>query len=231
MNIQNVLKGITIAIDGPSGAGKSTVAKLVARRLGYTYIDTGAMYRATAWKGNVFGLTLDNEQAWVDLAKTIRIAFPPDKDGGQRVLVDGMDITTQIRTPLITQLSSPVSAIPGVRRALVSLQQAMGRNGGVVMEGRDIGTVVFPNAELKIFIYASESTRAERRWKECQARGEDITLEQVLDSQRERDKRDSERADSPLKPAPESIMIDSDRLSIQDVVDKILALCKDKGAL
>ncbi len=231
MDIQKNLKGITIAIDGPSGAGKSTVAKLVARRLGYTYIDTGAMYRATAWKGNVFGLTLEDEQAWVDVAKSIRIAFPPDKDGGQRVLVDGVDITTQIRTPLITQLSSPVSAIPGVRRALVSLQQAMGRNGGVVMEGRDIGTVVFPNAELKIYIYASEGTRAERRWKECQARGEDITLEQVLDSQRERDKRDSERADSPLKPAPESIMIDSDGLSIQDVVDKILALCKDKGAV
>lgn len=228
--MENSVNGITIAIDGPAGAGKSTVAKLIAKKLGYTYIDTGAMYRATAWKGYMLGLKMDNEQAWVDLAKAIRIAFQPDMNGGQRVLADGVDITTQIRTSIITQLSSPVSAISGVRRALVILQQAMGRKGGVVMEGRDIGTVVFPNAELKIFIVASEFTRAERRWKECQDRGEDITLKQVLEDQRERDKRDSERTDSPLKPAPDSVTIDSDGLSVQEVVDRILVLCKDKGA-
>src|SRR2546422_683601 len=149
---------LTIAIDGPSGAGKSTVAKRVGGALGYTYIDTGAMYRAVAWKGLATGVPLEDEAGTIPLAGSTSITFAQGGPG-QRVLADGEDVTEAIRSPEVTRLSSPVSAIPGVRRALVARQQAMGAGGGVVMEGRDIGTVVFPQAELKVFLTASEEER------------------------------------------------------------------------
>src|SRR5687767_10987864 len=220
------MSGITIAIDGPSGAGKSTTARGLASRLGYAYIDTGAMYRAIAWKGLQAGILIEDEEATTELAESTRIAFEPLADGTQRVLVDGQDVTEGIRDPDVTRLSSPVSAIPGVRSLLVAQQQAMGAGGGVVMEGRDIGTVVFPNAELKVFLTASDEERARRRWKEMKAKGVELTVEEVLELQRERDARDSSRANSPLIPAPDSVQLVSDGMTLEQVIEQILELAR-----
>jgi cytidylate kinase len=224
------LRPITIAIDGPSGAGKSTVARRLAALLGFTYIDTGAMYRAIAWAGLERALPLEDEDAQVALAEAVRITFEPDPERGQRVLVDGVDVTDAIRSPEVTRLSSPVSAIPGVRRVLVAQQQALGAGGGVVMEGRDIGTVVFPNAEVKVFLTASEEERARRRWLDLAAKGQEVTQEQVQEQQRERDARDSSRADSPLCAAADAVTIESDGISLDDVVEQIAALAIARGA-
>ena len=215
---------LTIAIDGPAGAGKSTVAKRVAEALGYTYIDSGAMYRAVGWKGLASGDPPRDDDGWIRAAEEMRIRFVP-AESAQRVIVDDTDVTSAIRTPEVTALSSPVSAIPGVRRVLVKQQQEMGAGGGVVMEGRDIGTVVFPDAEVKVFLTASDEERARRRWLERSEKGEAVTLEETLARQRERDARDSSRADSPLKSAEDSIIIDTDGLSIEEVVRRILDLC------
>jgi cytidylate kinase len=214
-------KQITIAIDGPSGAGKSTVARRLAAELGYTYIDTGAMYRAVAWNGLRTKVPIENEDATTTLAGLTPITFQLGEDGRQHVFVREHDVTDAIRSPEVTRLSSPVSAISGVRRVLVAKQQAMGEGGGVVMEGRDIGTVVFPNAEVKIFLTASEEERARRRWAERTASGDSVSLNDILMQQRERDLRDSSRNDSPLRPAADSITIDSNGLSIEEVVSRI----------
>ena len=221
---------ITIAIDGPSGAGKSTTARGLASRLGYAYIDTGAMYRAIAWKGLQAGVPIEDEEETTRLAESARITFEPTAEGTQRVLVDGQDVTDAIRDPEVTRLSSPVSAIPGVRRVLVAQQQAMGAGGGVVMEGRDIGTVVFPNAELKVFLTASDEERARRRWKEMMAKGVKLSLEEVLELQRERDARDSSRANSPLTPAHDSVQLVSDGMSLEQVIEQILQFAQERGA-
>jgi len=222
------VRKLTIAIDGPSGAGKSTVARRVASELGYTYIDTGAMYRAVAWHGLKAEVPLEDTDATVRLALETPICFQSGPDGLQRVFVGGEDVTDAIRSPEVTRLSSPVSAIPEVRRILVAQQQAMGANGGVVMEGRDIGTVVFPDAEVKVFLTASEEERARRRWLERTSKGEDVTVEQILLAQRERDLRDSSRSDSPLRPAADSVTVDSDHLTFEEVVTAILDLVRHK---
>jgi len=222
------VRRLTIAIDGPAGAGKSTAAKRVASALDYTYIDTGAMYRAVAWKALREGVPPEDEAGLTRLAQKMRIEFAPGQDGVQRLLVDGEDVTEAIRTPEVTRLSSPISAIPGVRRVLVAQQQAMGADGGVVMEGRDIGTVVFPNAEIKVFLTASDEERARRRWLELTAKGENVTQEEILAQQRERDTRDSSRADSPLRPAPDAVTLVSDGIPIEEVVERILQLCRER---
>lgn len=224
------MKRITIAIDGPSGAGKSTVARRLAQDLSYTYIDTGAMYRAVALASIERAIPLEDEEAIVALARNLRIGFAPGPDGGQRVLLDDRDVTDEIRTKEATRLSSPVSAIPGVRRVLVAQQQALGAGGGVVMEGRDIGTVVFPQADLKVFLTASEEERAMRRWRERQSKGDQITVEEILQQQRERDARDSSRADSPLAAASEAVTINSDGIPFEGVVERILQLARERGA-
>lgn len=224
------MKNLTIAIDGPSGAGKSTVARALATKLGYTYIDTGAMYRAVALLGVEAGVPLEDEAGTIRLAEGMDLRFAPGDHGTQRVLVNSRDVTEELRTAEVTRLSSPVSAISGVRRVLVSLQQQMGAGGGVVMEGRDIGTVVFPNADVKVFLTASEEERARRRWRERQSKGDLVTLEQILQQQRERDMRDSSRADSPLAAAPDAVYLDSDGLSVDQVVDRILAIAAERGA-
>jgi cytidylate kinase len=224
------MRRLTIAIDGPAGAGKSTVAKRVAAALGYTYIDTGAMYRAVAWNALDRHVPTEDADAMTRLAEETPISFHSDPDGGQRVFVGPTDVTEAIRTPEVTRLSSPVSAISGVRRVLVAQQQAMGAGGGVVMEGRDIGTVVFPNAEVKVFLTASDMERARRRWRQLQQKGESVSLEQVFAQQRERDERDSSRADSPLSPAADAVLLDSDGLTVDQVVKRVLELAYARGA-
>ena len=224
------MKRLTIAIDGPSGAGKSTVARRLARDLGYTYIDTGAMYRAVALASIERAMDLEDEKAIIELSRNVRIGFTPGDDGVQRVWLDDRDVTEEIRSKDATRLSSPVSAIPGVRRVLVAQQQAMGAGGGVVMEGRDIGTVVFPDADLKVFLTASEEERALRRWRERQSKGEQISVEEILQQQRERDARDSSRADSPLQAAADAVTVNSDGVSFEGVVERIMELARERGA-
>ena len=212
-----------IAIDGPAGSGKSTVAKIVAERLGYTYIDTGAMYRAVAVKSLEAGIPLEEPDRIVELANRLDIKFKTI-EGKQHIFVDGDDLTDAIRTPEATRLSSPVSAIPGVRHRLVEIQRQMGAEGGVVMEGRDIGTYVFPNAEVKAFMTASPEERARRRAKDLESAGIDVDIEKVAADIKERDERDSSRAMAPLKQADDAELIVTDGMSIEEVVNAVIEL-------
>ena len=210
-----------IAIDGPSGAGKSTVARKVAQRLGYLYIDTGAMYRAVGLKVTRERLRWDQADAMVEAARHARIELRTGPRG-LRVILDGADVSEAIRTEAAGQAASRVSSIPGVRKVLVRAQQDLGRRGGVVMEGRDIGTKVFPEAELKIFLDASEPTRARRRFTQNRHKRETLNLEGVLEEIRQRDRRDRERADSPLVQARDALYLDSSNQTVDEVVEKIL---------
>ena len=223
-------RGPCIAIDGPVGAGKSTIARLVAQGLGYTYIDTGAMYRALAWAARQAAITGDDSDPVVHLLQRTDIDLRLQADGANRVFVDGSDITGEIRSPEISQLASKLSAIPTIRRRMVALQQGMAREGCVVMEGRDIQTVVLPEAEVKIFLTASAEERARRRWEELRGRGREADLQQVLADIEARDARDTTRADSPLKPAPDAVHVDTDGLTIEQVVAKVLAIAKERGS-
>lgn len=213
---------LIIAIDGPAGAGKSTAARALARRLGYLYIDTGAMYRAVAWKTLQIGIPLDNTARIGQLAAISRIELTGSVDDSH-VLIDGRDITSEIRTPQISQAASIVSAIPAVRRALVARQQEMGRAGGVVLEGRDIGTHVFPQADVKFFLDASAEARSQRRFTEDAARGMAASsLAATLAEIEERDIRDRTREDSPLVQAEDAIYLDSSALTAEQVVERMV---------
>ena len=212
-----------VAIDGPSGAGKSTVAKGVAERLGYLYIDTGAMYRAIAWKILQSGISISDEQAVIAQAMRTEVTLATIDDE-QHVYLDGEDVSQAIRTPEATRASSPVSAIPAVRKRLVDLQRKMASDGGIVMEGRDIGTVVFPNAEVKIFLTASAEERARRRVEQMRAMGMEADVEKVALEMRERDLRDSSRATAPLVKAADAVLVDTDGLTIEQVIDKIVSI-------
>lgn len=219
-------RGLIIAIDGPAGAGKSTVARTVARRLGYLFINTGAMYRAVAWKALGAGVSLDDSDRVGKVASASVIELTGDVDS-MRVLIDGRDITDEIATPQVGQAASIVSAVSTVRRALVARQQQMGRDGGVVMEGRDIGTQVFPNAEVKIYLDASPEARARRRYEEDLARGVALdSLQKMKEEIEQRDDRDKSRADSPLIQAEGAIYIDSSAMTIDEVVDRILEIVR-----
>jgi len=215
------MKRLTIAIDGPSGSGKSTLGKLLARRFGYLFIDTGAMYRAVAWKALQAGVPLDDAERLEAVARAIR--FEVRRSGEEALLlVDGEDLTARIRTPEVAQGASKVSVVPAVRRVLVQKQQELGREGGVVMDGRDIGTVVFPEAEIKLFVDASAEERARRRWAEDRERGLPSDLPATVREIRERDHRDTTREDSPLRRAPGAIGIDTTGLSIDEVYALVL---------
>lgn len=212
---------LVIAIDGPVGAGKTSAARRLARRLGYRYIDSGAMYRAVAWKALHLGLHLRDRAAVAAVADRIRIRFVP-RGRSLRIHVDGSDVTRHLRTRAVDEGSSVVSTHPRVRRRMVELQRAMGRRGGVVMDGRDIGTVVFPKADLKFFLGASLAERARRRHRELAAAGTaPANVRAVLAAVRRRDARDRRRRASPLRPASDAIVIDSTRLSLRGVVDRM----------
>lgn len=215
---------IVVAIDGPAGAGKSTVAKLVAERLSYLYIDTGAMYRAVAYRIMKDGVQVSDPAKVTRAAKKLDIRLK-DTENGQRVYVDGEDVTEAIRSVEVTRLSSPVSAVPGVRKRLVDLQRNMAEDeAGVVMEGRDIGTVVFPNAKVKVYLTASVEERARRRTLEMTRKGMQADVKQVETEIRERDLRDSTRSTAPLAQASDAVMVNTDGVSIEQVVDKIAAI-------
>ena len=225
---------ITITIDGPAGSGKSSVARRVAALLGYSYLDSGAMYRALALKALERRVALDNQARLEALAKDTHIELKPPtpelETAGtkNRVFLDGHEVTREVRTAEVAQAASQLATIAAVRRVLVAEQQRAGAGGGVVMEGRDIGTVVFPNAELKIFLDASPETRAERRWKEYQEKGEAFTLGEVLDEVRERDRRDRERKVSPLVRAAGAVHVDNTAMGIEETARLIVMLAHEK---
>ncbi|HEV3220335.1 MAG TPA: (d)CMP kinase [Candidatus Acidoferrales bacterium] len=223
------MQKLIIAIDGPVGSGKSTLARRVAQMLGYVYVDTGAMYRALALKALRRGLAFDgNDENLVLLARETRIDLRAE-DGTQRVFLDHEDVTTAIRTPEVSQAASRIAVNPGVRHVLVAEQRRAGEQGGVVMEGRDIGSVVFPDAQLKIFLTASPETRAERRWREHQQKGDTIDLRRTLEEIRERDRRDQGRTTSPLVRASDAVVVDSTAMEPEEVARLVVMLAKDKA--
>jgi cytidylate kinase len=225
---------LTIAIDGPAGSGKSTVARRVAALLGYLYLDSGAMYRAVALKAVERKIALENESTLEALTRETHIelkAPTPEQEAAgmkNRVFLDGREVTQEIRTPEVTQAASRLATVARVREVLVAEQQRAGQGGGVVMEGRDIGTVVFPRAELKIFLEASPEVRAQRRWKEHQEKGESLTLLEVLKEVRERDKRDRERKVSPLVKAKDAVLVDNTAMGIEETARLIVFLANER---
>jgi cytidylate kinase len=220
------LKRLVIAIDGPSGSGKSTVAREVAARLGYSFVESGAMYRAVALLALERRIDLSDGAALGKLAAGADIRFVPQASGN-RLLIGGRDVTETVRSTDVTEASSRVSVHAAVRQELVARQRMLGREGGVVMEGRDIGTKVFPDADLKIFLDARPEIRSERRFRDIADSGE-ITQVRVQQEMAERDRRDRERELSPLVPAADSIYIDTSHVSAEEVVERIVALVKQK---
>jgi len=219
-------RGVVVAIDGPSGAGKSTVARLLAERLGYLYIDTGAMFRAVALAVRRAMVKPDDDESLGRICASLEISFERDEKG-YRVLSNGEDVSEAIRTPEISQLTSRISAKKAVRDILLHEQRRMGRSGNVVLEGCDIGSVVFPDAEVKFFLSASPEERGRRRYLELLAKGEDVTLEKTVSEVAARDARDEQREVAPLRMADDAVLIDSTGVSIEDVLSRMSAIVRD----
>ncbi|MBQ7876099.1 MAG: (d)CMP kinase [Clostridia bacterium] len=216
-----------IAIDGPAGAGKSTISKFVATELGYLYIDTGAMYRAIGYKALKLGLNLDENDKIDAMAKETEIELRITENG-QAIFLDGKDVTTKIRTPEVSMAASKVSAIGGVRKTLVDLQQKIAGSNNVVMDGRDIGTVVLPEAEIKIFLTATAEDRAMRRYIELREKGVDVSYQSVLEDMEKRDWQDTHRAESPLKAADDATVIDTSGQTLGESVQLITDFVKSR---
>jgi CMP/dCMP kinase len=225
---------LTIAIDGPAGSGKSTVARRVAALLGYLYLDSGAMYRAVALKALERDIPLQDETQLETLTRETHIELKPPTINQEvsglnnRVFLDGREVTHEIRTSAVAQAASRLATVAGVRSVLVNEQQRAGQGGGVVMEGRDIGTVVFPYAELKIFLEAAPETRAQRRWQEHEEKGDTLSLPEVLDEVRQRDKRDRERKVSPLVRAPDAVLVDNTAMDAEETARLIVHLAQER---
>ncbi len=210
-----------IAIDGPAGSGKSTVARRIAQRLGFRYIETGSMYRAVAWKAKQLGFDAQDRQRVAEIALNLKIEFVPGPTG-QRLLADGEDLTDRLQTEIIGRLAATVAANPEVRSILVPKQQAMGRMGDAVMDGRDIGTVVFPDAEKKFFLDANVAERARRRFEEIRDGHPGLTLEEVIQQVAQRDHEDRTRTVSPLVQAEDAIAVDTTGKNVDQVVEEMM---------
>ena len=221
-------KGLTVAIDGPSGAGKSTVAKALAKRLGYIYIDTGAMYRSVALSVKEKSISPEDESAVSKLASSLHLTLVPEGDQ-IRVFCDELDVTEAIRAPEISRLASHISKQKGVREALVRVQREMGKEGCAILEGRDIGTVVFPDAVVKFYLDAESGERARRRYEEMVDKGVRVDLKETQEELVERDHHDTHRTHSPLKKAQDAVYIDSTHRSVEEIVDDMIRIVKTKG--
>jgi cytidylate kinase len=225
--ISRIMRGLVIAIDGPTAAGKSTAGRALAASLGYLYIDTGAMYRAVGWKAIDEGIGLEDAPRLADLAARMRIELGGDPHHVS-VAVDGRNVTDALRTPAVDAAASRVSAVAGVRAALVEQQRSMGRDGGVVLDGRDIGTHVFPEAAVKFFLVAESAVRAERRHEENLTRGRTEDLAETRAAIDERDRRDRGRDVAPLEPASDAILLDTSGLSREEVVSRMLEIVRSR---
>jgi cytidylate kinase len=222
-------KKYVVTVDGPAGSGKSTVGRLLAQKLSYVYLDTGALYRALALKVRMANLSPDNREQIAVLCRSTTVALR-ERDGATRLQLDGNDVTELIRTPEISMLASTISALPEVRGALLSVQRDSAREGGVVAEGRDMGTVVFPGADVKFFLTASPEERSRRRWLELKDRGHEVSLEEVLRDVVQRDRQDSEREIAPLRPSDDGVLIDSTGKNIDAVVEEMLVAVRGKSS-
>ncbi|MEE1239071.1 MAG: (d)CMP kinase [Acutalibacteraceae bacterium] len=220
---------ISVAIDGPAGAGKSSISRIAAKRLGFIYVDTGALYRAVGLKFSLLGAdtSLDCDIDGILADTTVDIRF---KDGEQRVYLDGRDVSSEIRTPTASMMASAVSARPQVRAFLLEMQRKLARENNVVMDGRDIGTVVLPDAKVKIYLTASAEVRAERRFKELKEKGSQVTFKEVYDDMIKRDWDDMHREIAPLKQAEDAVLADTSDCSFEESVELILSIVKEKRA-
>ena len=219
------MKKLAIAIDGPAGAGKSSVSKLLAKALGYTYLDTGAMYRAVTYEAMKKGLTDKGEIA--HMAEGLNMEVAPG-EGSMHVLIDGEDITACLRTPEVSARVSEIAAIGGVRTAMVTLQRKIACKGGIILDGRDIGTVVLPDADLKIFLTASVKKRAERRFEEFRSKYPDIMLDEVEKEIETRDWKDSHREVSPLRPAEDAVLVDNSDITLEETAQLLMGMAEKK---
>ncbi|ENA29482.1 MULTISPECIES: (d)CMP kinase [Pseudomonas] len=217
-----------ITVDGPGGSGKGTIAALLSRRLGWNLLDSGALYRLLAFAARNHGVDLTNEESLKALAAYLDVQFQAGHEHGQRIVLEGEDVTDFIRTEDIGAGASQVAILPAVREALLQRQKAFREAPGLIADGRDMGTVVFPDAELKIFLTASAEERARRRYLQLKKKGESVNLPGLLEEIRERDERDTQRTVAPLKPADDAIVLDSTNLSIEQVLDHILALAAER---
>ncbi len=223
-----MMKYISIAIDGPSGAGKSTMARRVAELLNYVYVDTGAIYRTVGYHMDFYGIGPKDTDGVTRLINDVDIAMEYDDQGVQHMILNGQDVSGEIRTSKMSAIASAISAQPVVRKYLLDLQRNMAKTHNVIMDGRDIGTVVLPKADVKIFLTADLEVRAKRRLIELEAKEEKITLKQVMEDMRKRDEADSNRKIAPLKPAKDAIHLDTTNLDIDGAVEAICRIVKDK---
>lgn len=220
---------ISVAIDGPAGAGKSTIARKAAEALGFVYVDTGAIYRTVACGVAEAGISPKDMQAVEQLLPALKVSLSWPGDGLQHMFLNGEDVTGKIREPHISQLTSQLSAMPAVREFLMEAQRETARNFSVVMDGRDIGTVVLPDADVKIFLFASPEERAKRRWIELKNAGKETSYEEVYREMCQRDERDSNRSVAPLKPAEDAVMLDTSSLNLQESIDAVISIIQRKS--